>query len=139
MIEFTLNTNASSKRAGVLESWFAEAKTLRLTRIVGDHDPKWGYKTLEGYLNEDVCQALDQIIDEVLSFAHNPADRWKQADEGIHILAAGLYSLLRHDGWQVDGGSIEQWLGAAEAHVRLAPAVLHRAAAEIMGRAPEHL
>jgi len=110
------------------------AKDALVTRIVRDHDPRWGYTTLDGYLNEDVCQALDQMIAEVLGFARNPADRWNRADDGMHLLAAGLYALLREDRWQDNGGSIEQWIGEAARRGRLAPAVLHPAAARVLGR-----
>ena len=110
-----------------------------ITRIVRDHDPRWGYTTLEGYLNEDVCQALDQMISEALGFARNPADRWNKADDGMHVLAAGLYALLRQDRWQETGGSIERWLDRAIKGGRLAPATLHRAAAGVLGRPVDRL
>ena len=100
----------------------ALAKDPLITRIVRDHDPRWGYTTLEGYLNEDVTQALDQMISEALGFARNPADRWHRADDGMHVLAAGLYALLRQDRWHETGGSIEQWLDKATRQGRLAPA-----------------
>jgi hypothetical protein len=105
-----------------------------ITRIVHEHDPKWGYTTLDGYLNEDVCQALDQLIAEGLGFARNAGDRWNKADDGMHVLAAGLYALLRQDRWHESGGSIEQWLDRATKEGRLAPAVLHHAAAGVLGR-----
>ncbi len=82
-------------------------------RIVREHDPAWGYTTIEGYVNEDVCQALDQLMIEQLSVARNPADRWRRADDGMHVLAAGLYGLLREDRWVEHGGSIEAWLADA--------------------------
>jgi hypothetical protein len=110
-----------------------------VVRIVRDHDPSWGYTTLEGYLDEDVCQALDQLIVEQLSVAQNPADRWHRADGGMHVLAAGLYGLLREDGWAREGGSIEAWLGEARAAGRLRPAVLHPVAARVLERPVDRL
>jgi hypothetical protein len=110
-----------------------------LVRIVREHDPSWGYTTLEGYLNEDVCQALDQLIVEQLSVAQNPADRWHEADGGMHVLAAGLYGLLREDGWVRSGGSIEAWLGAALEAGRLQPQVLHPVAARVLERPVDRL
>jgi hypothetical protein len=110
-----------------------------IARIVREHDPRWGYRTIDGYLNEDICQALDQIISEVLGFARNPADRWNDADDGMHVLAAALYGLLRSDRWQESGGSIEQWLGQTIAEGRLAPAVLHHAAAQVLDRPADRL
>ncbi len=59
-----------------------------IPRIVREHDPRFGYTTLEGVLNEDLCQALDQTVSEVLGVARNPADRWRTQDDGMHVLAA---------------------------------------------------
>ncbi len=105
-----------------------------IPRIVSEHDPRWGYTTLEGLLNEDLCQALDQIVSEVLGVARNPADRWRMADDGIHVMAAGFYGLLRQDRWTREGGSIEAWVLDAAERGRLAPGVFHAAAAEVLER-----
>jgi hypothetical protein len=110
-----------------------------IPRIVREHDPKWGYTTLDGMLNEDVCQALDQLISEALGVARNPADRWRKADDGIHVLAAGLYGLLRQDKWVETGGDIEQWLAKAVTSGRLAPQRLHPAAARVLERPVDRL
>jgi hypothetical protein len=110
-----------------------------IPRIVTEHDPRWGYTTLEGVLNEDLCQALDQTVSEVLGVARNPADRWRKADDGMHVLAAGLYGLLREDRWSREGGSIEAWLDGATRAGRLAPAVLHPAAARVLERPVDRL
>jgi len=110
-----------------------------IPRIVREHDPKWGYTTLDGMLNEDMAQALDQLISEALGVARNPADRWHKADDGIHVLAAGLYGLLRQDKWVETGGDIEQWLAKAAATGRLAPPNLHAAAARVLERPVDRL
>ncbi len=78
-----------------------------IATLVRDHDPRWGYTTLDGLFNEDLVQALDQLISDALGVARNPADRWRKADDGMHVLAAGLYGLLREDRWIDSGGSIE--------------------------------
>lgn len=105
-----------------------------IMRIVRDHDPRWGYTTLGGLLNEDICEALDQLISEELNVARDPADRWRKADDGMHVLAAGFFGLLKRDGWSRTGGNIEAWLAAAARSGRLAPAVLHPIAAEVLKR-----
>lgn len=110
-----------------------------IMRIVRDHDPQWGYTTLEGLLNEDVCQALDQLISEALGVARAPAERWHESDDGMHVLAAGIYGLLRADRWAETGGAIEQWVADAAAHGRLAPASLHPAAAAVLARPVDRL
>ena len=108
-------------------------------RIVREHDPKWGYTTLEGLFNEDLVQALDQLISEELGVARNPADRWTRSDEGIHVLAAAFYGLLREDRWNKTGGSIEQWLDKAVDEGRLSPVTLHAAASKVLERSVDRL
>ncbi|MDH0863368.1 hypothetical protein [Mitsuaria sp. GD03876] len=110
-----------------------ERDTL-ITTIVRDHDPRWGYTTLKGMLNEDLVQALDQLISEALGVGRNPADRWRKADDGMHVIAAGLYGLLRQDRWIETGGSLEQWLAKAVADGRLAPEVFHPVASRVLER-----
>ncbi len=115
------------------------ARDPLMTRIVKEHDPKWGYTSLEGILNEDLVQALDQLIDEALGVARNPADRWRESDDGMHVLAGGLYGLLRESHWVVKGGSIETWLGNAARSNRLSPAILHPVAALVLERPVDRL
>lgn len=110
-----------------------------IMKIVREHDPRWGYTTLKGMLDEDLAQALDQLISEALGVAHNPADRWRRSDDGMHVIAAGLYGLLRQDRWTEKGGSIERWLAGAVAEGRLAPAVFHPVAARVLERPVEAL
>lgn len=110
------------------------ARDPLIPKIVREHDPRWGYTTLEGMLNEDLAQALDQLISEALGVARNPADRWRKSDDGMHVLAAGLYGLLRQDRWVQTGGSIEQWLADAAVGGRLAPATFHPVAARVLER-----
>lgn len=105
-----------------------------IMKIVREHDPRWGYTTLEGMLDEDLAQALDQLISEALGVARNPADRWRLSDDGMHVIAAGLYGLLRQDRWTETGGSIEQWLADAVRKGRLEPAVFHPVAARVLER-----
>jgi len=104
-----------------------------LKRVVAEHDPAFGYNSLEGLLNEGVCQALDQIVSERLGFGRDPADRWRKADGGMHILAAGLYGLLKADGYDRTGGRLERWVLDAAKSGELAPTSLHPAAALVMG------
>jgi hypothetical protein len=115
------------------------ARDPLVSKIVREHDPRWGYESLEGILNEDLAQALDQLISEALGVARNPADRWRKSDDGMHVLAAAFYGLLRQDRWVETGGSIENWLQAAVHRGRLAPKVLHPVAARVLERPVDHL
>ncbi|HEY1907360.1 MAG TPA: hypothetical protein VGG91_15040 [Myxococcaceae bacterium] len=110
------------------------SKDPLMTRIVKEHDPRWGYTTLEGLLNEDLCQALDQLISEALGVGRNPADRWRKSDDGIHVLAAAFYGYFRDDHWIDRGGSLEMWLSQAVTSGRLAPEKLHAEAARVLER-----
>lgn len=110
-----------------------------IARIVRDHDPALGYTTLDGLLDEDLVQALDQLIAEALGVARNPADRWRKADDGIHVMAAGLYGLLRADRWIERGGSIERWLLHAAETGRLDRARFHAVAAHVLERPVDRL
>ncbi|UNU43303.1 hypothetical protein EAO27_11700 [Sphingopyxis sp. YF1] len=114
-------------------------KDALIMRVVSEHDPKWGYTTLDGLLNEDLAQALDQLIAEALGVARNPADRWRRSDDGIHVLAGAFYGMLRQDKWVETGGSIETWLDDAIRAGRLAPARLHAAAAQVLERPVDRL
>ncbi|RJF93591.1 hypothetical protein D3876_04560 [Sphingomonas cavernae] len=110
-----------------------------LMRAIREHNPSFGYTTPEGMFNEDLVQALDQIICERLGVARSAARRWTRADDGMHIMAAGLYGLLMRDGYPARGGNIEQWLDTAIDRGWLAPASLHASAATVMGRPADRL
>jgi hypothetical protein len=90
-------------------------------------------------LNEDLVQALDQLISEALGVARNPADRWRKADDGMHVIAGGLYGLLREDHWIDHGGSIENWLLQAATAGRLDSKNFHTVAARVLERSVTQL
>ena len=103
-----------------------------LTRVVAEHNPAFGYNSIAGLLNEDCVQALEQIVSERLGFARPPGEYWRRQDEGMHILAAALYGLLKADGYDRTGGNFEAWIVQAAATGRLSPASLADAASRIM-------
>lgn len=110
------------------------------TRILAEKDRGTGYNSLEGILNEDTAQALDQIIQERLGYANKPAaERWSTGDQGMHVLAAGLYGLLKADGYDRTGGNLSDWMLAAANSGKLAPEVLHPAAAKVLGKSANAL
>ncbi|WP_430422568.1 hypothetical protein [Phenylobacterium sp.] len=108
-------------------------------RIVAEHDKSFGYNSLEGLLNEDICQALDQIVSERLGVAQPASKRWFLADGGMHVLAAGLYETLKAEGYDKTGGNLERWLGEAAKTGKLSPARLHPAAAKVLGKPVDRL
>jgi hypothetical protein len=110
-----------------------------LGRILREKSKDSGYNSIEGLLDEGLVQALDQIIQERLGFGRPAAQRWLQADEGIHVLAAALYGMLKAEGYDRSGGNIESWLALALHKGRLAPPILHAAAAQVLGRPIDQL
>jgi len=110
-----------------------------LTRILVEHDPAFGYNSMEGILNEDTVQALEQIVSERLGFAKPPGERWRAADGGMHVLAAALYGMLKADGYDRTGGDLETWMTEAAKAGRLAPASIAQAASRVMELPADHL
>lgn len=105
-----------------------------LARIVAEHDPAFGYNSLEGLADEDLASALDQIIGERLGVARDPAERWTAVDGGMHVLSAAFYGLMKRDGFATTGGDLEAWLLAKARQGWLAPPLLHGAAAQVLKR-----
>jgi hypothetical protein len=62
---------------------------------VEHHNPSFGYNTLEGLEEEDCVQALEQILSEPLGMGGDPHRYWKEQDDGIHVLAVAVYSLMK--------------------------------------------
>ena len=110
-----------------------------LRRVLAEHDPAFGYNTMDGILNEDVVEALDQIVSERLGVARDPAERWNKADGGMHILAAAVYGMLKAEGYDRTGGNIERWMDTAAASGKLAPERIRTAASEVMKTPPDQL
>jgi hypothetical protein len=66
---------------------------------VEHHNPSYGYNTLEGLEEEDCVQALEQIIAERFGMGGNPHRYWQTQDDGIHVLAVALYTLMKQLGF----------------------------------------
>ncbi|HEY4071022.1 MAG TPA: hypothetical protein VGM04_05635 [Sphingomicrobium sp.] len=124
-------------------AWTTALKVLEndplLARIVKEHDPKYGYSSLDGLFEEDLVSALDQLIAERFGVARKPGERWNEVDDGMHVLSAGLYGLMKQDGYARSGGNLEQWLLRQAKSGALAPAHLHSVAAGVLGRPADRL
>ena len=103
-----------------------------LQRILAEKRRDTGYNSLVGILEEDLVQALDQIIQERLGQAAAPAERWRRADQGMHVLAAALYGMLKADGFDRSGGRIDDWMADVARHGRLASAHWQAAASAVL-------
>jgi hypothetical protein len=80
---------------------------------VEHHDRSYGYNTLDGLEEEDSVQALEQIIAERFGMGGDPRRYWREQDDGIHVLAVALYSLMKQQGFPKDGESFATLLKSA--------------------------
>ncbi|ATQ44070.1 hypothetical protein [Caulobacter mirabilis] len=103
-----------------------------LTRVLAEHDPAFGYNSMEGILNEDTVQALEQIVSERLGVAKPAGERWRASDDGMHLFAAALYGMLKADGYDRTGGNIETWMDKALAAGRLSPKSIAGSASKVL-------
>ncbi|HKI24922.1 MAG TPA: hypothetical protein VKA07_01275 [Candidatus Sulfotelmatobacter sp.] len=69
---------------------------------VEHHNRSFGYNTLEGLEEEDCVQSLEQVIAERFGMGGEPHRYWQQQDDGIHVLAVALYSLMKQQGFPND-------------------------------------
>jgi hypothetical protein len=112
---------------------FAADSLIR--RIVATHDPAYGYNTVDGYVDEDAVQALEQVVSERLGFASPAARRWQAADDGMHLLAAALYDLMEETGFAAGGGRFADWLVDQHTRQALRPSEIERRARRVLGDA----
>jgi len=66
-----------------------------LMNKVEHHDPSFGYNTLDGLVEEDSVQALEEVIAEHFGAGHDSRAYWHEQDGGIHVFAVALYSLMQ--------------------------------------------
>jgi hypothetical protein len=92
-------------------------RTLSLLREDGflmdkiqNHNPAFGYNTFEGYIEEDCVQALDQVISEKMGVSIDPYRRWKESDDGMHVFAVALYSVINEEKYNEKGETFRDFL-----------------------------
>jgi len=85
---------------GVIESF---SKDEFVMDKVNNHNKSLGYNTLDGLFEEDCVQSLDQMINEKLGVAIDARKRWKESDEGIHVLAIALYQIMKEENYNSNG------------------------------------
>jgi len=62
-----------------------------------NHNPSFGYNSFEGFIEEDCVQALNQVISEKFKVEVEARKRWKTNDDGMHVFAIALYSLMKEE------------------------------------------
>jgi len=105
-----------------------------MRNIVGDHDPDFGYNSFSSVMNEDSTRALDQIVSERLGFARDPATRFVEDDDGMHMVAVAIYHAMKEDGFDDRGGAYVDWLKDALRRGLLTPDEVRRRAALVVGQ-----
>ncbi len=105
-----------------------------MQNIVGDHDPAYGYNSFSSVMNEDSTRALDQIVSERLGFARDPATRFVEDDDGMHMVAVALYHAMKEDGFDKRGGTYVDWLKDALRRGLLTPGEVRRRATLVVGQ-----
>ncbi len=105
---------------------------LWMTSIVENHDPRFGYNSFMGVIDEDSTQALDQIVSERLGFSEEPGQRWRKSDGGMHMFAAAVYHAMKEDGFANDGGHFSEWFKSALKRGLLSPGEVRRRAALVV-------
>jgi len=88
------------KNDSLLISTLTKLKTENfLMEKVLNHNPSFGYNSFEGFVEEDCVQALDQIINEKLGIVRDSKKRWQENDDGMHVLAITLYSIMKEENY----------------------------------------
>ncbi len=77
---------------------------------VKNHNPDFGYNSFESYIEENCIRALDQIISERLGIALEPRKRWRYEDDGMHVFAVALYSLLKQENYNARAEKFRDFL-----------------------------
>jgi hypothetical protein len=96
--------------AGMREVLAALRRDPFLMERVNRHNPSFGYNTLESFVEEDCVRALDQLVTEKLGMAGEPRQRWREEDDGMHVLAAALYSLMKEERYPAGGETFRDFL-----------------------------
>jgi hypothetical protein len=104
-----------------------------IAAIVAKHDSSFGYNSVHGYVDEDAVQAMEQIVCERLGVAKPAADRWREADDGMHLLAAALYDLMKESGFAERGGRFQDWFVEQVSAGGLAPEEVERRSRAVVG------
>lgn len=81
-----------------------------LMNKVLNHNPSFGYNSFEGFIEEDCVQAIEQIVNEKLGIAREARRRWKESDNGMHVFAVALYSVMKEENYNKNGEQFRDFL-----------------------------
>ena len=106
---------------GLKKALYLLKKDEFLMDKVLNHNPAYGYNSFEGFIEEDCVQALEQIINEKLKIEIEAHKRWKEADEGMHVFAVALYSVMKEKNFNQKGEPFRDFLIGSIRSGELAP------------------
>jgi len=106
---------------GLKKALYLLKKDEFLMDKVLNHNPDYGYNSFEAFIEEDCVQALEQIINEKLKIEIEAHKRWKEADEGMHVFAVALYSVMKEKNFNQKGELFRDFLIESIRSGELAP------------------
>lgn len=93
-----------------------------LMQRVKHHNPSFGYNDFQGFVEEDVVQASDELIAErTINQAYDPFTRWIHSDDGMHVLAVALYELAHLEHYDLTKESMRDFIVRMTKVGKLAP------------------
>lgn len=92
-----------------------------LMQRVEHHNPSFGYNSFEGFVEEDVVQASDQLVGEAAGRPLEPGARWRKSDDGMHVLAVALYELAHQEHYNLHAESMRDFIIRMIRSGKLAP------------------
>lgn len=75
-----------------------------------NHNPDYGYNSFESFIEEDCVRALEQLACESLKIASDAHRRWREEDDGIHVFAVALYSIMKEEKYNQRGEKFRDFL-----------------------------
>jgi len=96
------------------------------------HNTSFGYNSLEGFVEEDCVQSLDQTINEKFGVAIDPKIRWQRSDDGMHVLAITLYELIKEEGFGKSGGNFRDFFVNLINSGKLSPGTIRKYSEELL-------
>ncbi len=92
-----------------------------LMQRVEHYNPSFGYNSFQGFAEEDVVQASDELVGEQIDQAYDPFTRWKLSDDGMHVLAVALYELAHVQHYDLHKESMRDFIVRMVKTGKLAP------------------
>ena len=110
-----------------------------LTGVIRNHNPSYGYNSFEGYIEEDCVRALDQLIAERLKIGREARRRWKEEDDGMHVLAAAVYGLMSRENYRGSRETFREFLLRMLETGKLAPGKIRQLSQDSFSPTPFQL